>query len=295
MRVFIIIFIVAFVLAPASDAQNKREAKSGKQYTLKSEKLDKQGKELDSQILDLNSKIASVIKKFDLLNTPGIRILPYQTSYVLGKNFIEMEKHLFIKDALYNRKIAGIKKKRIKITISGQTVSRIESTIFEKDFDSGRVNEVIIIDPSPLSSGTDDITFTHNYVGKQVVKNKKMGDIKNTTANPVRNEIKREFLIPHLTIFYNSLLFIAGSYYKSLKDTDSSMSEFLRKSTILILSFISLVKVQGYIAASVTGDRISPIKKVDTKPALITLCPYKKQVKNMIKSVNQLEQNLHLN
>jgi hypothetical protein len=230
MRVFIIVLIAAFVLAPASDAQNKKEAKSGK-YTLKSEKLDKQGKELDAQIVDLNNKIASVIKKFDLLNTPGIRILPYQTSYVLGKNFIEMEKHLFIKDTLYNRKIAGIKKKRIKITTNGQTVSRIESTIFEKDFDSGRVNEVIIIDPSPLSSGTNDITFTHNYVGKQVVKNKKMGDIKNTTANPVRNEIKREFLIPHLTIFYNSLLFIAGSYYKSLKDTDSSMSEFLRKST----------------------------------------------------------------
>ncbi len=231
MRFFIIALIIAFALTQSSDAQNKTGEKSERQYTLKSEKLDSQGKELDSQIIDLNTKIATVIKKFDLLNTPGIRILPYQTTYVLGKDYIEMEKHLFIKDTLYNRKIAGIKKKKIKIITNGQTISRIESTIYEKDFDSGRVNEVIIIDPSPLSSDTNDITFTHSYVGKQVVKGKKMGDIKNTTANPVRNEIKREFLIPHLTIFYNSLLFIAGSYYKSLKDTDSSMSEFLRKST----------------------------------------------------------------
>lgn len=230
MRFFTITLIIAFALIQASSAQNKPETKSSQQYTLKSEKLDKQGSELDSQILDLNNKIASVIKKFDLLNTKGIRILPYQTSYNLGKDYIEMEKHLFVKDPLYNRRIASIKKKKIKITTNGKSVSRIESIIYEKDFDSGRVNEVTIVDPSPQSSGTDDILFTHNYVGRIIVNNKKMGDIKNTTANPVRNEIKREFLIPHLTIFYNSLLFISGSYYKSLKDTDSGMSEFLMKS-----------------------------------------------------------------
>jgi hypothetical protein len=231
MRFFTVVLIIAFSLTQSSDAQDKTGAKSEKKYTLTSKKLDNQGKELDSQIIDLNNKIADVIKKFKLLNTPGIRILPYQTTYVLGKDYIEMEKHLFLKDQLYNRKIAGIKKKKIKITTNGQTVTRIESTIFEKDFDSGRVNEVIIIDPSPQSGGTDDITFTHNYGGTLVVKNKKMADIKNSTANPVRNEIKREFLIPHLSIFYNSLLFIAGSYYKSLKDSDSGMSEFLKKST----------------------------------------------------------------
>lgn len=231
MRFFVIAVITAFTLSQSVGAQNKTGEKSSSQYTLKSEKLDKQGKELDSQIIDLNNKIALVIKKFNLLNTPGIRILPYQTSYVLGKDYIEMEKHLFLKDPRYNRKVSGIKKKKIKIVTNGQTISRIESTIYEKDFDSGRVNEVIIIDPSPQSGGTDDIIFTHNYVGKQILKDKKMADIKNTTANPVRNEIKREFLIPHLTIFYNSLLFIAGSYYKSQKDTDSGMSEFLMKST----------------------------------------------------------------
>ena len=64
-----------------------------------------------------------------------------------------------------------------------------------------------------------------------LLNNKKLGTVKNTTAYPLRNEIKREFLIPHLSTFYSAILFISEAYYKSLKDSDSSLSEFLKKST----------------------------------------------------------------
>ncbi len=206
-------------------------AQVGDKYKLTSEKLDKQGNSLDEEILNLNKKIAAVIKKYNLLKTKDIRILPYQTTYNLGDNYIEIEKHLFTKDKLYGRKITGIKKKRIKIYTNGETISKIESLIFEKNFDSGEINEVFITDPSPGTVSTDDIIFTHKYLGKTIVNGKRLGDVKNTTANPVRNEIKQTFLVPHLNIFYNSLLFIASSYYKSLKDSDLYMSEFLKKST----------------------------------------------------------------
>ena len=66
---------------------------------------------------------------------------------------------------------------------------------------------------------------------KTVVDGKKLGDIKNSIVYPVRNNIKRDFLIPSLAYFYNVLLNIAETYSKGVKDSDSMMYEFLRKST----------------------------------------------------------------
>ena len=47
----------------------------------------------------------------------------------------------------------------------------------------------------------------------------------------MRNDIKRNFLVPHLGYFYNVLLSIGETYAKSIKNTDSALSEFLEKST----------------------------------------------------------------
>ena len=76
------------------------------------------------------------------------------------------------------------------------------------------------------------MVFNHTWRGKKIVDNKTMSKIKNTTASPLRNQIKSDFLIPHLSQFYRSLIFIAEAYYKSLKDSDSAMRNFLEKSII---------------------------------------------------------------
>jgi hypothetical protein len=212
-------------------AQEKEKNKTGDQeYKLSSEKLDEQGKFLDAQIISLCQDISGIIKRYDLLNTKGIRFVPYQTTYNLGQNFIEMEKHDFIKDELGHENITGIRTKKIKFYTTGQDVSKIESEVYERHYYSSEMDIVRISDPSPLQAGTDDMVFTHIRSGKALVDGRKLGDIKNTTAYPVRNEIKREFLVLHLTYFKNSLLFIAEAYYKSLKDTDGMMTDFLKQA-----------------------------------------------------------------
>ena len=69
------------------------------------------------------------------------------------------------------------------------------------------------------------------YKGKILINDKKLGEIRNNRAFPIRNDIKREFLIPHSTFIYNTFLKIAELYYKGIKDSDSAMSDFLKKST----------------------------------------------------------------
>ena len=226
MKRMILVVSCCISMAVAAAAQDKGEQK----YKLMSERLDQQGKELDAQISSLNTKLAGIIKKYDLLKTTGVRILPYQMTYVIGQNFIEMEKHTFIKDDIYARDITGIQVKKTKIYTDGQSISQIESQIYDQDYYSGMMNIVKIVDPSPMSEGTDDIVFTYILRGKIVLDNKKLGEIKNTTVSPIRNDLKREFLIPHLSYFEDSLLYIAEAYYKGLKDAESGMSDFLKKS-----------------------------------------------------------------
>lgn len=220
--------IFAIVLPLALAAQEKSNKKDSALY---SEKLEAQEKELDAQIKTINNKIADVVKRYDLLNTKNIRVLPYQTAYELGPDFIEIEKHQFMREDIYRDRITGLRTKKIKLYISGQTISKIESIITERNYDNGQVEVATIVDPSPFSAGTENITFSHTYRGKVIVENRKFGDMKNSTAFPTRNEIKRDFVIPHLTLFYNSLLFISESYYKSLRDVDETMTEYLKKST----------------------------------------------------------------
>jgi hypothetical protein len=212
-------------MAAVSGAQDKIADK----YKLTSETLNQKSKDLDSQIKSLNKKLAEIVKKYNLLNTPKVSVVPYQMNYVLGSNFIEMEKHVFKKDELYERDVVGLEVKKIKIYTDGQNISRIESQIYERNYYSGTMHIVTIVDPSPLAEGTDGIIFTNIMNGKVILENKKLGEIKNTTAHPIRNDLKSAFMIPHLTYFSNSLLFIAETYYAGLKDAESSMTNFLKR------------------------------------------------------------------
>ncbi|HOR94107.1 MAG TPA: hypothetical protein PLZ38_09055, partial [Spirochaetota bacterium] len=64
-----------------------------------------------------------------------------------------------------------------------------------------------------------------------IVTDKKLSEVKNTLAFPIQNQLKNEFYIPHLMYFYDVLLNISETYYKGIKDIDSTMTEFLKSST----------------------------------------------------------------
>lgn len=224
-------YIAAACLLIAMGVSTAQEpAGKPRSASLTSESLDQEGKKLDEQIFDLNKKIGEIIGNYELLKAEGIRWVPYQMTYIMGSNYIEMEKHSFTKEGVFGREITGLQSRKIKIYTDGKTISKIESEIYERDYYGGTSNIVRIVDPSPMAQGTDNVTFTNIINGKTYLENKRLGEIKNTTAFPIRNDLKRDFFIPHLAYFRSSILFIAESYMKGMKDSEHGMTEFLRKA-----------------------------------------------------------------
>jgi len=223
-----ILICVVFCISGAfsQDATNKEQ-----QYSLSSKDLDEDGKMLDQQVVELSKKIENVIAKYKLKTIKDIRLVPYQMTYTMGDNYIKMEKHHFVRDELLTNRVRALQKRSIIIYTNGTSVNKIESIILEKNYYEDTTNEVRIVDNSPTAAGTDDIIFTHIMNGNKIVNGEKLGDIKNSTAFPVRNELKREFYVPHLSYFYDSILNVAETYYKGMKDAEQTMQEFLEKST----------------------------------------------------------------
>ncbi len=203
-----------------------------KKDKLLSKQLVEEGHELDKQILSFNKSIQGVIADNDLLSPKSkIRLLPYQVSMVRGKDFITLERHKFIRSGIDSTKIIGIKRKSMKVTLSGKTASKIESVISVQRYDDESITVVNVTDPSPNTVETKDMRFEYK-VNENLIKNTLLDKVQNTTAFPIRNDLKRNFLIPHLNYFYSVVLNIAETYKKGIKDSDSLMADFLKESAI---------------------------------------------------------------
>lgn len=224
------LLVLASVLLMIAVSAAEEKKSDEQKYKLTSEQIDEQGRKLDAEIASLAKKMAEVIKKYNMLKATDIRIIPYQTTFVQGADFIELSKYSFIKEEIYEKDIVGIQSKKLRIYTNGDTISKIESEIYDHNYWAGTTNIVRIIDPSPMTEGTDDVVFTHAVNGKIYLDNKKLGEVKNSTAYPIRNELKRDFLVPHMRYFMSSILFIAESYMKGMKDSEAGMTDFLKKS-----------------------------------------------------------------
>lgn len=248
---FMMIFVFAalalsqFALKPAftQSAQPQQEDK------LSSKELDQEGALLDKQIWNVNKEILKVVKDYKVTSDDfkkNLRIIPFQTDIKYadnGKgNYVEITRHKFIRNPLNIHQIVGIKNKTFRLYYSGETVSKIEMTIFERYYDDNTAVQVDIVDPSPGDEQTNDITFSHTLLVNysmadeklrrtvKLLDNKKLSDIQNTTAFPIRNQLRRDVLVPNIIFVNNVLLDVAESYYKGKKDAETLMLEFLRKS-----------------------------------------------------------------
>ncbi|MBN2403678.1 MAG: hypothetical protein JXN64_14975 [Spirochaetes bacterium] len=232
LSIALIFFVLLINISPAQ--QTKKPESTGTEKTGRTESIDEdlieEGKKLDEEIFLIYKKINDVIVNYKLSQLKDIKFLPYRTTYDVKDNYIQVEKYEIERDYFNHEIIRGINKKIIKLFLSGNTISRVESEITEQMVGAGYIDRVIVIDPSPLVQGTDDITFTQTKKTMKILDNKKLGDIKNDASSPVRNNIKKEFIIPHITSLFDTLLSIADSYYKGIKDTDSILSDFLKKS-----------------------------------------------------------------
>lgn len=236
-KILAAIIVLFFVIPVFLTAQDNKESTEKKGGTLASKAIDEKGQGFDKQILDLNKSIEEVVSTANLMTGEGIRTLPYQTEIKYGpdeKNpkFIQIVKHIYIKDGLFSNTLVGYEEKLLRIYSDGKTVSQIETIIKTKNFDSQDVEIVSVLDPSPSTESTDDVVLTHTYNNKKLVNQKKLGEVLNNADTPIRNGIKTEFIIPNLTILHKNILFITEANKKGAKDSDLDMSEFLKKSTL---------------------------------------------------------------
>ncbi|MDY6969304.1 MAG: hypothetical protein SVR08_11730 [Spirochaetota bacterium] len=211
-------------------AQTKVKGFNKDQGEPSTSQLTNESKFLDQKLLELNKKIEDVINKYKLLSLKKIQILPYRIKYRLGEDYIEIDTYKFNRDVLVDNRITGIQQKRIRIYMSGSILSKIESKITEKTYDIESVVTVNIIDPSPVVLGSDDVIFDFITGKLKFIEKKKMGDIRNNQEQPIKNSIKRDFLLPHYTFCYKTILNIGETYFKSIKNVDKAMSDFLLKS-----------------------------------------------------------------
>ncbi len=222
---------------------------------LESENMKKQTIDLDKQILEFSKKIQGVVTTYNLVDA-DIKLVPYQTNYIYDKNekTILFDRHYFDKDEIGSQ-IIGMKKKSLKIYTDGTSVTKLESEIYYVNYNMSLQTYVKITDPSPTTSGTDDIEFTYAIhknkiidlptfrkkidggVSKKdpymtlILKGKKLSEMKNTTAFPIANNLRNDFYIPHLMYFYDTALSVGETYQKSMKDGEVLMEDFLKTST----------------------------------------------------------------
>jgi len=229
-RKTILVSLISFAVMYTGFISAKEKDKDGKD-TLMSQQLIEESGDLDKQILNINKNIQKVIADNNFMSPENkYKLLPYQTAMTRGKDFFEIVRHRFIRSTIDNTKIIGIMKKSVKVYTGGSSVSKIESMVYEKRYDDESVTVVNIVDPSPNSVETKDIRFAYKVNGR-LLKDVRMGKIQNTTAFPIQNDLKRNFLIPHLNYFYSVILSIAETYKKGIKDSESLMADFLKDST----------------------------------------------------------------
>ena len=226
---FSFLTLCMMLVISTAQAQQAQEQPKPNGNIATAEKIDEDSKNLDGIIKDINQKIQTVIQKNKMMEVKDIKVIPYQTDYHLEKDYIQVDRHMFIRDN--NDKIVGEKKKTVRVYVTGGALSKIESIIYERDYSASDEMTVIITDPSPMSDGKDNLVIQQIHNRKVIVESKPLSEIKNTTAFPVRNNFKRDFYVPHISYFYNIILGIAETYSKSAKDSDAAVTEFLMKST----------------------------------------------------------------
>ncbi len=227
-RIIVFIFMIFMAGQFFTTAQDNR---------LISERLDNQGKTYDKQILELSTAIQKKVAETGILTNEHIRALPYQTQFKVGPDrdkpqYFDIIRHSYIRGAQFGRDYVGIEEKTLRVYTDGNSISKVETIVSTKNYNSQEVEIVTVLDPSPLTESTDDMIFTHIANRRTLVDQKKMSDIKNTLAQPHRNEIKIQFIIPNLSTLLNSIIFISEVTQKSFGDSDQEMLEFLKRSTL---------------------------------------------------------------
>lgn len=192
--------VIFSVLTGSVSAQSEGEKKQ------LSEELDKREQKLQEQVLELNKRFGqyAVLKDWDL------RYSPVQTRLTKTDEYVELESYAFIPRYFGSPVLVGKKKRVVRLYFSGDSVSKVESILEELNFETHVRSYTEVVDPSPDSADTADITVAHvemeDFATTEPLENKKaykttLGKMNNTVSQPLRIEFLRDFYVQQLTTF----------------------------------------------------------------------------------------------
>lgn len=171
-----------------------------------SDELKQMEEKLQNQVLELNKKLGqySVLKEWEL------RYSPVQTRLRKADDYVELESYSFIPRYMGSPVFVGKKTKIMRLYFNGDAVSKVESIVEELNFETQVRTYTLVVDPSPGSADTNDITVEHvelnDFAKEKPLEDKRaykttLGDMQNTISLPFRIQFLRDFYVVQLTTF----------------------------------------------------------------------------------------------
>ena len=170
-----------------------------------SKEVTREGKILDETILQLNDRL----KRYVRLKNTKIKYMPEKSIFSLSQNgdFIEIDQYSFIpRRDKFNTSQGGMHTQQFRLYFNGNNLSKVETITTTVNYNTLRIQELSVIDPSPLTEDTSDITIqryttsidlSSDFDGLKPSRFT-LGDYQNTVARPKRNQFKKYFYILNL-------------------------------------------------------------------------------------------------
>ncbi len=252
-----VILMAAGVFNAGLMAQDDELSKNEKQQA---EELKKTGEYLDKRIKELNEDLKYYIKlkDYEIKLTPGNTVFTdsKKTEKFKDETFLELESYTFIPASYVSNASVGTRTKSMRLYYSGDSLSKIETTVIEDNFMTKFTTISVIVDPSPATDESGDIVIRSLTLKNNTPSTEKMeeylkklrdtgtkptfdlgefyegkvADMQNTISNPLQVNFKRGFYVENLRYFEKNYRFTEDFYRRYGKDSDAITIQTLKKS-----------------------------------------------------------------
>ena len=208
-KVYLKYLLFLFIWTVSSGLSARYQKKVDSKYEL-SEDIKKNEKAFDLKILEMNRKLA----RYQLLMDVDVKFTPERTEFSQNReqNYVQLESYSFIPRSTLVTDYVGLRYRTLRLYFSGNQLSRIESKMFERNFDTSSKLEITVVDPSPNTEETGDIMITRNFNDGDI-KKINLSAIENINRRPLRRNFKRDY--------YRKNLFYFEGLYKIVEEWQS--------------------------------------------------------------------------
>ncbi|MDH5717472.1 MAG: hypothetical protein OEZ22_07510 [Spirochaetia bacterium] len=221
----LITFVIAGLFLTQLWAQSSAKNLRMESNSQKSIELDETEENLDEKILEMNKSLGNYHKLQDV----PINYTPAQTKFNKGKDYIEIESYSFNGKSYNKNNIVGMTTKKMKLFFNGNTLTKVETSVMQEDYEKRTKTENTIIDVTPLTKDLSDVVIT-NTVNSGNPYNLIVKDMENTVSNPMRIEFKRNFYLKNLMYFEKLFRYTESFQVQKDKNNDEKIIKELTDS-----------------------------------------------------------------